>query len=81
LRIIDVVLRARNQISLCQNDDRSDVGIKRQGDVTLQPGDIEILITGRHDKRGIDVGRDQLHLAIGSLSAAFQKALSVQNTA
>lgn len=60
LRRFDVGRGILLEICLCQNDHRVDVGFKGERDVALQPGDVEISVTGGDHKTCVDVGRDQL---------------------
>ena len=48
------------------------------GEIALEPGNVEIAIGRRHDEQGVDIGRDQLDLTAGAGSTPLEPPKALQ---
>ncbi len=67
------------QIGLGQHEDRDRAAVIGEGEVTLQPGRVEIGVERGGDEQRIDIGGDQLVAGILASGAAVQKALAIEH--
>ncbi len=72
LRLRDVTRRIGDGIGLGQYDNGVNASLVHQGQVTFQPGRVEIGVAGGDDEKGIDVGGNQLR-SVAALYLSFQQ--------
>jgi len=67
------------QIGLGQDDYGMNPYVARQDQITLQPGNAEILIAGGDDEQRIDIGSDQLRFLVTTRRAPFEQVGALQD--